>query len=36
MNAGGYLFMDFVKVGIPLTVIMWGALTSILALAYNL
>ena len=36
MNAGGYKFMDFVKVGIPLTVIMWIALTSILALAYKL
>ena len=28
--------MDFVKVGIPLTVIMWIALTAVLALAYNL
>lgn len=36
MNAGGYKFMDFVKVGIPLTVIMWLALTAILALAYDL
>jgi len=36
MNAGGYKFMDFVKVGIPLTVIMWIALTAVLALAYNL
>jgi di/tricarboxylate transporter len=36
MNAGGYKFMDFVKVGIPLTVIMWLTLTLILALAYKL
>jgi len=36
MNAGGYKFMDFVKVGIPLTLIMWIALTAVLALAYNL
>lgn len=36
MNAGGYKFMDFVKVGIPLTVIMWVALTEILTLAYEL
>jgi di/tricarboxylate transporter len=36
MNAGGYKFMDFVKVGIPLTLIMWLALTAILALAYDL
>jgi di/tricarboxylate transporter len=36
MNAGGYKFMDFVKVGLPLTVIMWVALTAILALVYDL
>jgi di/tricarboxylate transporter len=36
MNAGGYKFMDFVKVGLPLTVIMWVALTAILALVYKL
>jgi di/tricarboxylate transporter len=36
MNAGGYKFMDFVKVGIPLTVIMWVALTAILSLGYGL
>lgn len=36
MNAGGYKFMDFVKVGIPLTVIMWVALTAILTLGYGL
>lgn len=36
MNAGGYKFMDFVKVGIPLTVIMWVALTAILTLGNGL
>jgi len=36
MNAGGYKFMDFVKVGIPLTVIMWLALSAVLFLAYDL
>jgi di/tricarboxylate transporter len=36
MNAGGYQFMDFVKVGIPLTAIMWLSLTSILSAAYGL
>lgn len=36
MNAGGYKFMDFVKVGIPLTAIMWVALTAILTLGYGL
>ncbi|MEE4218486.1 MAG: SLC13 family permease [Xanthomonadales bacterium] len=35
MNAGGYKFMDFVKVGIPLTVIMWFALSAILSLSYD-
>jgi len=36
MNAGGYRFMDFVRVGIPLTVLMWLSLSVILALAYEL
>jgi len=36
MNAGGYKFMDFVKVGIPLTVIMWLTLSTVLFLAYDL
>ena len=36
MNAGGYRFADFVRVGIPLTLIMWAALTLILAVAYRL
>jgi len=36
MNAGGYKFMDFVKVGTPLTLIMWVVLSAVLSLAYNL
>ena len=36
MNAGGYRFNDFVRVGIPLTLLMWAALSVILTLAYGL
>jgi di/tricarboxylate transporter len=36
MNAGGYRFGDFVRVGTPLTIIMWLALTVILTLSYDL
>ena len=36
MSAGGYRFSDFVRVGIPLTLVMWGALTALLALTYRL
>ena len=36
MSAGGYRFSDFVRVGIPLTLVMWGALTALLALNYGL
>jgi di/tricarboxylate transporter len=36
MNAGGYRFIDFVRVGTPLTIIMWLSLSAILALAYRL
>ena len=36
MNAGGYTFNDFVRVGIPLTLLMWAALSAILTLAYGL
>lgn len=36
MNAGGYRFGDFVRVGIPLTLIMWIVLTALLTLAYGL
>ncbi len=36
MNAGGYKFSDFVKVGTPLTILMWAALSVILSVAYDL
>ena len=36
MNAGGYRFIDFVRVGAPLTLPMWAALSTILALSYEL
>jgi len=34
MSAGGYKFSDFVKVGAPLTIIMWLVLTYVLAAIY--
>ena len=36
MNAGGYKFMDFVKVGMPLTVIMWLSYSWLLPWIYKL
>jgi di/tricarboxylate transporter len=36
MAAGGYRFMDFVKVGVPLTIIMCTSLTMVLTWAYQL
>ncbi len=36
MNAGGYKFNDFVKVGTPLTLLMWVVLTMVLMFAYDL
>jgi di/tricarboxylate transporter len=36
MNAGGYKFNDFVKVGTPLTLLMWVVLTLVLVFAYSL
>ena len=36
MNAGGYKFIDFVRVGTPLTLLMWASLSAILAVAYGL
>jgi di/tricarboxylate transporter len=35
MNAGGYRFMDFVKVGVPLTVIVWSVLSYVLPKLYG-
>jgi len=36
MNAGGYKFGDFVRVGVPLTLITWLILSGILIWAYGL
>ncbi|MGB7453682.1 MAG: SLC13 family permease [Lysobacterales bacterium] len=36
MNAGGYKFGDFVRVGIPLTIITWLVLSGVLIWAYSL
>jgi len=36
MNAGGYKFGDFVRVGTPLTLLMWAVLSAVLAYAYGL
>jgi len=36
MNAGGYKFSDFVRVGTPLTLLMWVVLTLVLVFAYSL
>lgn len=35
MNAGGYTFMDFVKAGVPLTIIIWVSLSFIVPMLYN-
>ena len=36
MNAGGYQFNDFVRVGTPLTLLMWVVLSAVLTFAYQL
>lgn len=36
MNAGGYKFGDFVRVGVPLTLITWVILSGVLIWAYSL
>ena len=36
MNAGGYKFGDFVRVGVPLTIITWLILSGVLIWAYGL
>ena len=36
MSAGGYRFSDFLRVGIPLTLIMWAGLLAMLTVRYNL
>ncbi|RBP49091.1 SLC13 family permease [Arenicella xantha] len=35
MNAGGYTFMDFVKAGVPLTLIVWLAFSFIVPIMYG-
>jgi len=35
MNAGNYRFWDFVKIGVPLTLLMWISLTIILPILYK-
>lgn len=36
MNAGGYRFMDFVRAGVPLTIIVWLTLSVLLPIIYSL
>jgi di/tricarboxylate transporter len=36
MSAGGYHFSDFVRVGVPLTLVMWLAFSLILPVLYDL
>lgn len=36
MNAGGYTFSDFLRIGVPLTLIVWATLTWILPQIYHL
>ena len=36
MNAGGYKFNDFIRVGVPMTLIMWVCLTALLTWQYRL
>lgn len=36
MNAGGYQFMDFVRVGVPLTIIVWLGFSVLLPVIYPL
>jgi len=36
MNAGGYRFSDFVRVGVPLTLIVWLSLSWLLPMFYGL
>ena len=35
MNAGGYTFMDFVRAGVPLTIIIWLSFSIIIPMMYN-
>ena len=35
MSAGGYKFSDFLRVGIPLTIIMWIGFSIVLPMLYR-
>ena len=35
MNAGGYTFSDFVRIGVPLSLLMWLSLSFLLPLLYG-
>ena len=35
MNAGGYVFSDFLRIGVPLTLIMWLVLSGVLPVMYG-
>ena len=36
LSAGGYRFSDFVRVGVPLTVLMWLGFSIVLPMLYGL
>ena len=36
MSAGGYKFADFLRIGIPLTILMWAGFSLILPVLYQL
>jgi len=36
LSAGGYKFTDFLRVGIPLTIIMWVGFSLVLPALYSL
>ena len=36
LSAGGYKFSDFMRVGIPLTIVMWIGFSIVLPLLYNI
>ncbi len=36
LSAGGYKFSDFIRVGIPLTILMWAGFSIVLPMMYNI
>jgi di/tricarboxylate transporter len=36
LSAGGYKFSDFIRVGVPLTILMWAGFSILLAIMYDL